>query len=289
LKNISSHNSSMKTSILVLGLCVFLFFFTDSTLGQASGGVCKGTVGSFQYDLSGLALATGGVDQTCQDSGSNTYLYRPCKALQQTACQTTTDSTPAACQKDTRKIPQYHDCGSTAQIQWWPRAAGDGTGFFIQFNGGQEDRRLDVEFICDRSAGTGQLEASNPTEQPTHFYHLRWTSKYACPTNNPPPSGILCCQYATSSGESVSTCNLAVEGCPSSLGTYSLTGSNNSTNCSECASPRWTCCAYETSDSLLATQCLNTAECPKYMGDNDLMYKNVGNFTVTSCSHCFAS
>lgn len=52
-----------------------------------------------------------------------------------------------------RKIPQYHDCGSTSQVEWSPRPAGADTGFFIQFNGGDEDRRSDIEFICDMSAG----------------------------------------------------------------------------------------------------------------------------------------
>jgi len=167
-------------------LCALLFLCVSASLvlvvrGQADGNACTGTVGKFKYDLSGLSSATGGNDVTCQDKAGNTYYYRPCQPLKIQQCNTISDTSPAACQKDTRKVPLYHDCGSVNQVGWSPRSAGQDKGFFMQFNGGEEDRRLNVEFICDKNAGVGTLETANPTESPTHFYHLSWTTKYACP------------------------------------------------------------------------------------------------------------
>jgi len=40
----------------------------------------------------------------------------------------------------------------------------------------------DIEFICNPSAGTGKIEPNSPAEDPTHDYHLKWESAYACPT-----------------------------------------------------------------------------------------------------------
>lgn len=73
----------------------------------ASGGVCEGQVGDYPYDLAPLSKATGGQDVTCFDSAGNLFFYRPCQVLQQQQCQTITDSTPAACLKDTRYFSFY--------------------------------------------------------------------------------------------------------------------------------------------------------------------------------------
>mgnify|MGYP002380078531 FL=1 len=75
---------------------------------------CKGSVGTFNYDLSGLSSATGGAESSVMDSG-NTYYYRPCQAVAQADCKSVSppDDTPAVCQKDSRKQAQFHDCGST--------------------------------------------------------------------------------------------------------------------------------------------------------------------------------
>jgi len=169
----------MARSIVVV--LAFLLLAMINLARSQTGNLCTGSISTFQYNLAGLQSATGGNDQTCLDNEGNTYYYRPCSALQNEQCVTNTDATPAACQKDTRKIPQYHDCGSTSQVQWSQRSAGADQGFKIQFSGGQDGRMLDVEFICDKNGGTGQLQAATPTEQPEHFYHLSWTTKYACP------------------------------------------------------------------------------------------------------------
>jgi len=164
--------------------CLVATFFVFSFLSfvNAQNTLCSGTIGKYKYNIEKLKEDTGGNDVTVKDENGNTYYYRPCQALQQANCQTITDPVPAACQKDTRITPQYHDCGSTTQYAWRARAAGDNTGFYITFNGGEEDRRLDVEFECDKTAGVGSLKAAIPTESPTHFYHLNWKSAYACPS-----------------------------------------------------------------------------------------------------------
>jgi len=165
----------------VLVLCVVFCYLSSLVAGQAAnGGICDGTVGSSKYSLKGLQGATGGKDITAQDQDGNTYFYRPCQVLEQELCQTIGDTKPAVCQKDTRKVAQYHDCGSTTQVSWAPRTTGtEKDGFVMSFNGGEEDRHSDIEFICDRNAGTGSMVAL--PEKPTHFYHLQWRTAQACP------------------------------------------------------------------------------------------------------------
>jgi len=165
----------------LLVLCVLVAYLSSFLVAGQTNGVCKGTIGTSKYDLSGLQAATGGNDQTTKDADGNTYFYRPCQVLQQVECKSNEDPSPAACQKDTRKMAQFHDCGSTNSVTWSSRSAGDNTGFFIQFQGGQDGRKLDVEFICDQGQNPGSLTAAVPTEQPTHFYHLQWRTKFACP------------------------------------------------------------------------------------------------------------
>lgn len=109
----------MKQLVSLAIFFVFVGCLSNLVLGQsASGDICQGQVGNYRYNLQQLSTATGGNDVTCQDQGGNTYYYRPCQALQQQACKTISDPTPAACQKDIRKIPQFHDSGSTAQVTW---------------------------------------------------------------------------------------------------------------------------------------------------------------------------
>jgi len=270
---------------------IALLFFLHNTNGQANGGICGGMVGSFNYSLDGLSEATGGGDVTCQDSNGNTYYYRPCQVLQNELCQMLGDTAPAVCLKDTRKIPQYHDAGSTTQVSWSPRVEGFNTGFFMSFRGGEEDRQSTIEFICDPSAGTGTFVAAQPTENPTHFYHLKWRTQYACPqNNNTNNSSVQCCHYVIGrAGAKRTTCGLQSELCPLTLGPYRFAGNSTATSCSDCGTPTWSCCVYANSqDSTnLASQCVNTKQCPKLVVDNDIVYKVAGNFTVNDCSNCF--
>src|SRR5689334_16876849 len=111
-------DQAMQPTSLILFCASFLLAIALAQ-GQAYGGLCYGAVYSNFYNLQPLAAATGGRDQSCQDTAGNTYYYRPCQPLALQQCQTSTDPTPASCQKDTRKIPQYHDCGSTTQVLWY--------------------------------------------------------------------------------------------------------------------------------------------------------------------------
>jgi len=80
---------------------------------------CEGKIGGTSYSLQSLSDATKGVDVTCQDWLGNTFYYRPCNFLQQVLCKTMNDPVPGACQKDTRRPPKYHDCGSTNAVAWF--------------------------------------------------------------------------------------------------------------------------------------------------------------------------
>jgi hypothetical protein len=64
------------------------------------------------------------------------------------------------------------------------RSEGENTGFFMKFAGGEEDRRGDIEFICDPNGGTGTFATGNPVENPIHDYHLKWITQFACPTGS---------------------------------------------------------------------------------------------------------
>jgi len=151
---------------------------------QAHGGICQGQVGSIKYNLQPLSQATGGTDLSCPDQGGNTYYYRPCQPVAINCTDYTNDTSPAVCQKDSRKLPVYHDCGSTTQVQWFARNTDPKSGFTILFSGGQEGRQLSIDFICSPNGGIGQLEPAFPVEQPMHRYHLIWESSYACPIVN---------------------------------------------------------------------------------------------------------
>jgi len=166
-----------------LFICSLLFFslFLLEVSAQASGDQCKGKVGNYQYDLTGLKDATGGKDQQTKDKDGNTYYYRPCQILEENQCQIPADPSPAVCQKDTRKIPQFHDCGSFNRVSWSARSTGDSSGFKLLFQGGEEDRQADIEFICDGGANPGTFGTAQNSENPTHFYHLTYTTKFACP------------------------------------------------------------------------------------------------------------
>jgi len=269
--------------------------------GQANGGICMGQVGGYQYNLQPLSDATGAMDQQCKDSPGNTYFYRPCYALQQQQCISITDPTPAMCMKDTRKIPQFHDVGSASQVVWSPRPAGPNTGFFIQFNGGEEDRRGDIEFICDMGAGTGVLAAANPTEAPVHFYHLTWRTAYACP-EGAINATLQCCKYVlTGNSPSSSTphshfstrrankaiCDTLPHLCPLTLGAYRFAGNTTVSSCDECAMPRRLCCFYANPNdrTVINTHCTTDVKCPAHVGNNDFAF--VGDSLVDSCDDCF--
>jgi len=116
--------------------------------------------------------------------GGNTYFYRPCNIVSEPNCKSVTppDDKPAICQKDSRKQAQFHDCGSQSQVTWKARGAGANQGFILLFSGGSEDRTADVEFICNQNAGVGTFAVAQPAEQPQHQYHMKWETKFACPT-----------------------------------------------------------------------------------------------------------
>ena len=139
-------------------------------------------------------------------------------------------------------------------MTWSPRSTGDNTGFTLFFYGGAQDRATNIEFICDPNAGTfsilvppvrlseltfvvsagvGAFMTKDPSEDPVHLYHLKWATAYACPT-----FGVVCCHYdkpgttpipglslpGRTKRDTQSTCIIAENPCPSTLGKYSHTG-----------------------------------------------------------------
>jgi len=161
--------------VLLVGL------WSLSVDGQIIEKACKGTVGTTAYDLTKLANAFA-TDQICVDQGGNTYYYLPCKVLTTQDCMQA-EPTPGACQQDTRRPPLYHDLGSINTAVFAQREGqGEDKGFLLTYTGGEDDRQVDIEFICDTSAGNGQLVCGNPAENPGKHYHLKWTTAHACPS-----------------------------------------------------------------------------------------------------------
>jgi len=169
------------TSKCILLLLVAGVFNFVGTHAQSD---CHGKVGQRYYNLTALAEAVGDNDGTTQDQAGNTYYYRPCRVIKQAECSQgpINPNNAAICQKDNRLVPKYHNDGVTTSVQWKQRASGgDASGFILHFTDGEAQRQSVIEFICDVGAGRGFLTALRPAENPTHYYHLQWKSKYACP------------------------------------------------------------------------------------------------------------
>jgi hypothetical protein len=158
----------------------FLFLLPIITIAQTA---CNGTLGDYFYSLEKLAMVTQNKDIKIKSIDGSFYYYRPCYPLINEYCQLIVDDKPATCMKDTRKIPQFHSCGSTQNVTWSPRNSGNETGFIIKFIGGEEDRMTNIEFICDETFGIGSLQLKDPVEKPKFFYHFYWRSSYVCPIN----------------------------------------------------------------------------------------------------------
>jgi len=211
--------------------------------GQIIDQACQGYVGGYFYDLANLSIATGGSDQTAVDVNQNTYYYRPCQPLTVVACQENGDMTPGGCQRDTRRPPQYHDLGSakSAEFSQLPDADAD-QGFLLTFSGGSDDRRVDIAFYCDETAGTGSLATLNPAENPMHSFHLTWRSALACPAQNgtnTTTGGLECClyDYSTNQEDTKALCLDNSDGnqqCPQNLGAYELIGQWPVDECADC-------------------------------------------------------
>jgi hypothetical protein len=215
---------------------------------QASGDTCQGTVGINAYNLAGLRAATGGTYQSALDMSGNTYYYRPCLPIEWSQCFSSSDLAPAVCQKDSSPNPRWLDCGSNNQPQWSARATGADTGFIITFGGGEMRRQTSIEFICDPATDTGKLEAAIPTENPMLWYHLKWSTKYACPqalspspspssTSSPTPSPpyVQCCHYEDVQGTQENVCiqldgTCAVDIPPN----FQLKGTSRVSSCNQC-------------------------------------------------------
>jgi hypothetical protein len=207
--------------------------------GQIVDAACKGNVGTYSYDITKLAAAVT-TDQTCIDANQNLYYFRPCRVLQNEDCKNTEPS-PGVCQRDTRRPPAYHDLGSITTAAFSQLPNGDAAaGFLLTYTGGEEDRLVDIQFICDKSIpGTGYLQCGNPAEQPGKHYHLVWRTSYACPQGNVPTNELYCCLYQFSSNPELTKvlCLEATNGtssCPSQMGQYFNIGSWPVESCSNC-------------------------------------------------------
>ncbi len=120
---------------------LLLLLLLKSTAGQPD---CQGSVGHYNYDLSPLA---NGQELTVTDSRGQAYYYKVCGVVDNQFCLTTSDSTPAVCQKDANAPPEYHDCGSQSTAQFGRLPGGDDfDGFTLGFEGGQAGRVAKIDY-----------------------------------------------------------------------------------------------------------------------------------------------
>jgi len=279
-----------------LCLIVVLVALVSFSLGQ-NGPDCQGNVGGFRYNLSALVQATNGAESSARDNNGNTFFYRPCNVVMEPDCKSNNppDDRPAVCMKDNRKFPLFHDVGSQNNVNWSQRrGAPANMGFLLTFIGGEEDRTADIEFICNPNAGVGVFATNNPAEQPTHSFHLKWETAYACPTGN---SGQVCCSYVNSDvvllkngvRDTLHNCALNDRRCPFNLGTYYYTGNRTISSCGECGSPQRSCCFYvdPRHQSTVVTNCVTSDACPlSYVYDGSTL-KNVGSTLADDCNDCY--
>eukprot|EP01087_Luapelamoeba_hula_P009417 TRINITY_DN2428_c0_g1_i5.p1 TRINITY_DN2428_c0_g1~~TRINITY_DN2428_c0_g1_i5.p1 ORF type:complete len:265 (-),score=17.53 TRINITY_DN2428_c0_g1_i5:131-925(-) len=144
---------------------------------------CAGCVGGVCFNLDKLLEVVGG-EISAKDRANNTYFYQVCGVSSQN-CHTPSDQTPAICQRSPHQPSEWHDYNAN-KFEWSPRPnESPKSGFLLTFMGGRDDRRIDVEFVCDLNAtGVGTFEAKDPSEYPLGSYHLKWTTEYACPTDH---------------------------------------------------------------------------------------------------------
>ena len=120
---------------------LLLIVLLKATAGQPD---CQGSVGHYNYDLSPLA---NGQELMVTDTRGQAYYYKVCGVVDNQFCLTTSDSTPAVCQKDANAPPEYHDCGSQTTAQFGRLPGGDDfAGFTLGFEGGEAGRTTKIDY-----------------------------------------------------------------------------------------------------------------------------------------------
>eukprot|EP01087_Luapelamoeba_hula_P015314 TRINITY_DN4560_c0_g1_i2.p1 TRINITY_DN4560_c0_g1~~TRINITY_DN4560_c0_g1_i2.p1 ORF type:complete len:292 (-),score=24.29 TRINITY_DN4560_c0_g1_i2:59-934(-) len=277
--------------LLVVALASFPHFVRSAASSNNTN--CAGCIGSTCYDLSRLNALVGG-PVSAIDPDKNTYYYQLCGAVSKAtsfSCATPDNPYPAVCQQDTRFPPDYHNCGSTDKFSWSLRSGkGPDAGFVLEFVGGDDDRKVTVEFVCDSSAtGGGHFSVANPSENPIRVYHLQWVTAYACPT-----ARVRCCTYATKQDPTrlQSICLEPSAQCPGTLGSqYDLVADNTASSCDECRQTTWdsACCVYDdvATQEQLSAVCLPrqpSNRCPATRENKTEQLVTV--FRVPDCDRC---
>ncbi|KAL6063600.1 Autophagy-related protein 27 [Balamuthia mandrillaris] len=117
--------------------------------------------------------------------GTN-YVFAPCGEVESVYCQGPGGQT--ACQLQGGYGYGTGDLNKGNALSERPKA---GTGFFIEFTGGLDGRRSNIEFVCDSAMEEGEalFECLNPVENPPLTYNFRFTSRFGCPVSWPESSG----------------------------------------------------------------------------------------------------
>ncbi len=150
---------------MVLGTAVLLLFFFVSAAHSACPTVA---FGNNKYNVDALYKAMAGNDMHVPDPNKQEYYYALCNSPKQAKCP----AGSAVCQIDNNGNP--HNCGNLATITITQRAQGADQGYILGYTGGEDNRKSQIEFICDKTA-TEVGTFSFVTEVPNQlFYQLSW-------------------------------------------------------------------------------------------------------------------
>lgn len=141
---------------------------------------CKTSVEGVDYDFTALAayIQANYPNYYITGSDGNKYFYLPCQAQSNPNCKDKVPGQqPAACQQD--QGGAWHSLGNWDSITYNPLTGG-GKGAILSASGGDGNpsRKMEINYICDSSAGFGELKFMNEV---SNDYSFEWRSTCVCP------------------------------------------------------------------------------------------------------------
>jgi len=181
---LSSYLSHISLPVLFVGdalmklfavLC-FVFF-----LSYATAQACTYSYNGDSYDLS--SLKNDKTDQTVTISAmGQTVWINVCRPVLSSICSACCGTDVAACQQwDPKSQNGQASLGTVSGQQFTAlsNAPAGKKGLTIQYTGGLNGRQMEIDFVCDSSAGQGAPVFTS--ENPVKHYNFQWSSAAACP------------------------------------------------------------------------------------------------------------
>eukprot|EP01116_Phalansterium_solitarium_P001719 TRINITY_DN1152_c0_g2_i1.p1 TRINITY_DN1152_c0_g2~~TRINITY_DN1152_c0_g2_i1.p1 ORF type:complete len:291 (-),score=25.86 TRINITY_DN1152_c0_g2_i1:209-1081(-) len=162
----------------------------------------------------------------------------------------------------------------------------NGQGFTVQFTGGDKPpgqnnpRTMEIDFICDHSAGVGV--PSYAGEQPALHYNFQWRSSYACAATPPPPPSCAGTSCGGCLANATGQCVWCLDsGSCSSMANFNASCTNWVTKPQYCPAPA--CSQQATCAGCVGvggcSWCLDTASCVVSPSNPSICADTVSNVT----------